>query len=201
MRSNRTLQYLAALSMVASLFALAGRAEAHALGAECKLNGNKVDVEAYYDDDTAARDAKVRVEDSDKKVITEGRTDKAGKWSFPRPKAGRYLVIVDAGAGHRTQVKITIHEGEGSASASSSQSKCDDCECCEADKGTPTGSSESISDGPSRDDFTSWPWLRIGIGFTVIAGLGGAFWVSQKINGARRNAVVNGGTQSNGEQH
>jgi hypothetical protein len=161
------------------------RARAHALGAECKLNGKQVEVEAYYDDDTAARDAKVRVEDAAKRSVAEGVTDKAGRWSFPRPQTGRYLVVVDAGAGHRTQVRITVPP-TGAASVSASVTSPDDCSCCDA---SPSSSdAATISEGPPRDEFTRFPWLKLGIGLAVIGVLGVAFFVSWRMRTVRRGA-------------
>src|SRR5947209_14726965 len=84
------------------------RSAAHGLGAECKVNGSRVELEAYYDDNTPARDARVYVEDAEHQLLAAGRTDADGRWSFARPGAGAYRVIVDAGAGHRKELKFTL---------------------------------------------------------------------------------------------
>src|SRR5205823_5472905 len=131
----------------------------HGLGAQCKLAGNKVEVEAYFDDGTPAADARVYAEDRQKKRVAAGRTDAKGRWSFTRPAAGNYVVIVDAGAGHRTQVAVTIPEAE---------SADDDCCCCEPPSRSP---SITVSEGPDRDAFTGGLWLKIGVGLSVIGGL------------------------------
>ena len=48
-------------ALTLALFLVAApRAAAHALGAECKLVGDRVEVEAFYDDDTPAREASRR---------------------------------------------------------------------------------------------------------------------------------------------
>jgi nickel transport protein len=141
---------------VLGLLALAGPARAHALGAECKVVGGRVEVEAYYDDDTPARDAKVSVRDAAQKVIVEGRTDERGCWSFPQPAAGKYEVVVDAGAGHRATVKVTV-TGD-----------------------PPAGPPQVVSDGPTREEFTRTPWLKVAIGLAAIAVLAGAFWLSRQ---------------------
>src|SRR5205085_2177382 len=98
------------------------RAEAHALSGQCKLVGNQVQVEAYFDDDSPAADAHVRVLDGAKGEIAKGRTDAKGGWSFARPAAGKYIVVVDAGAGHRTDIAMTVPPGDDSATAAA-----DDC--------------------------------------------------------------------------
>jgi hypothetical protein len=67
----------------------AGSASAHALGVEARLKDGRVVVEAFYDDDTPARDARVVVRDEDRTAVAEGRTDGDGRWSFATPPAGR----------------------------------------------------------------------------------------------------------------
>lgn len=175
------------LSPVATLLVAlltAPRADGHALGAECKQNGNRVELEAYYDDDTPARDARVRVEDTDKKVVGEGRTNGNGRWPFAKPAPGKYVIIVDAGAGHRTQLKITISSSGETPSLSASGSKNEECECC-ADPASPAagGSQDSItvSDGPRRDQFTGSHWLQISIGLLAIGGLSAAVWITRRM--------------------
>jgi hypothetical protein len=162
----------AALVLLACLVS-APRVDAHALGAECKLRGNKVEVAAFFDDDSPAPSAQVRVEAADKKVIGEGLTDAQGHWSFARPAAGRYAVIIDDGTGHRAQVTMTIPAREAA-----SEAPCDDCCCCEETTPTPA---ITVSEGPGREEFTAFPVLKIGIGVVVIGGVGLAFWLSRVI--------------------
>ena len=122
-------------------------ASAHGLFAECKIEADIVRVSAYFDDDTDAAGAKVRVLDADKRVHAEGMTDEKGKWSFPRPTAGKYRVEVDAGAGHRHAVTLTIPADPGDVPA---------------------------TDAPSREENTQFPWrkLALGLGIITIAAVG-----------------------------
>jgi nickel transport protein len=133
---------LAALLLV---LAAAGPAHAHALGASATLRGDRVEIEAYYSDDTPAREARVSVHDSADKVIAEGRTDDRGRWTFAAPPPGRYTVIVDAGAGHRKSVSVTIPNQ--------------------------TIDGQAIGEGPPREEFTRFPWERVAIGLAIIAAL------------------------------
>jgi nickel transport protein len=126
-------------------------AHAHALGAEVKLRGNRVEVEAYYSDDTPARDALVTVHNGADQVIAEGRTDDRGRWQFPAPPVGRYTVVVDAGAGHRKSINIDIPNQ--------------------------TADGETVSDGPPREEFTRFPWVRVALGLAIIAALA-AGWLA-----------------------
>lgn len=132
------------LNALLILMLAASSASAHNLGAECKLRGDRVELEAYFDDDTPARNARVMVKDASDRLIAEGKTDHEGRWSFPTPAAGRYEVIVDAGDGHRKQQSINV-------------------------PGATAASGKAISsDGPPREEFTRTPWLRILAGLTLI---------------------------------
>lgn len=118
-------------------------ARAHALGADVKLRGNRVEVEAYYSDDTPARDARVTVRERGEQMIAEGRTDDLGRWHFPAPHPGQYTVVVDAGAGHRKTVSVTIPDNPPADA--------------------------TVSSGPTRDEFTRFPWDRLVFGLAIIA--------------------------------
>ena len=144
-----TTAILLSLSLAAFL---TPQARAHSLGAECKVNGAKVDLEAYYSDDTAARQAKVEVRNSAGEKMAAGTTDDDGRWSFARPGAGRYEVIVDAGAGHRTTVRLEIVDTNPGAPGTEEAHASD----------------APANKGPSRSEFTRIPWLRIFLGFGII---------------------------------
>jgi hypothetical protein len=152
------------------LFVTIRPAHAHALGANGKLRDGKIEVEAYYDDDTPARNATVRLFDSDRREVATGRTDTKGVWLGPQLKPGLYEVVVDAGAGHRCTQKITVP-----ALASSPE---------------PTEPIEPaaplLSDGPTREEFTRFPWLKLGMGVGLIAAVGVAL-----VGLARRRKAAN----------
>lgn len=127
---------------------------AHGLGAECRLRGGQVEVTAYYDDDTPAAGARVRLLDERKQEVVAGRTDAQGRWALPAPAAGKYEVVVDAGAGHRTTRTLTVPAG---AAASTDAER--------SDPDAPV-----ISDGPTRAESTRFPWGNLGLGLGLIAG-------------------------------
>lgn len=133
-------------------------ASAHGLGAECRLRGEHVEVEAYYHDDTPVGNGTVRVFDEQRNPVAEGRTDAEGKWTFPAPQAGRYRVVVDAGAGHRATVRLTVPAVHEVSDRSNSP---------------------LVSEGPSRQEFTAAPWLKLVLGFGAIAGFGLFLWVTK----------------------
>jgi hypothetical protein len=143
------------LVLVVAAFS-APRADAHALGADCRIRGESVLLEAYFSDDTPARHAKVEVKDAAGNVFIEGQTDDDGRWSFALPAAGVYQVAVDAGMGHRTTVALSVSAEQFAAGG--------------------TGKSEGVrvGAGPGREGFTRIPWLRVALGLGVIAGLAAA---------------------------
>jgi len=132
---------------VVAVFAVVfpGVASAHGLGVEAHLKDGRVVVGGFFDDDTAAVNARVWVEDAGQDKVAEGRTDSRGTWSFPAPAPGRYRVTVDAGSGHRTTVSIAIPEAPS------------------------TGGAGVVSDGATREEFTRFPWERVALGLALIA--------------------------------
>src|SRR5262245_20681084 len=149
----------------------AGPVRAHALGAEARIRGNQVRVEAYYEDDPPAGAARVTVQDASRKVVAEGRTDEKGIWSFPRPAAGHYRLVVDAGAGHRKQLVLDIPVADVSPSEPSDQTALEQ---------TPT-----VSVGPTREEFTRTPWLKIGLGLGAIGLLSAVLYGYRRCLGCR----------------
>jgi nickel transport protein len=137
------------LTALLLVLAAANPVHAHALGADAKLRGNRVEVEAYYSDDTPARDAHVTVHDAADHTIAEGRTDEHGRWQFPAPPPGSYTVVVDAGAGHRTTRTVTIPSRPADG--------------------------ETVSEGPPRAEFTRFPWGQMALGLAIIAALAGGW--------------------------
>jgi hypothetical protein len=135
------------------LFFASTMARAHSLDATAVVRDKWVEVEAYFSDDTPARDARVIVRDHAGQVVVEGRTDDQGKWHFGKPFPGPYTVTVDAGAGHSKTKKVLVPAV------------------------LPPGPTGPISDGPNRAEFTQFPWLRMTLGLAIIAAAAAA-WVA-----------------------
>ncbi len=79
---------------------------AHKLHVEANLSGDRVRIDAYYEDDTPAQDARVTVS-KDGVTVLEGKTDEHGTWTFPRPTIGSYLVKVES-VGHAAKTEFAI---------------------------------------------------------------------------------------------
>jgi len=134
-------------------------ARAHGLGVACAIRGDKVEVEAFYDDDSAAAKAKVVVVNAKDEVVATGITDEQGLWKFAKPEPGKYEVRVDAGAGHRAKKTLNVPR--------------------------PDTSSEEPAAEPSREEQTQTPWLGVGLGLAAIAGGGGAIMLVMMLLGVR----------------
>lgn len=130
---------------------------AHAPDFEWKQVGEKIEIEAFFDDNTPIRDAKVQILDDQRNILASGVTDVHGKCKLTAPNPGKYQLFLDAGAGHRKQRAITV---DG---------------LLPVDPGT--GGSPPTS---RRDDLTRFPWERALMGLGVIALVGGAWWWSRR---------------------
>jgi nickel transport protein len=189
MRRDITCRRMQGMAAVLVLLLAVRPMAAHSLGAECKVQGDRIKVEAYFDDDTAAADAYILVCNVAQKVVAEGRTDAKGVWSFAVPETGLYRITVDAGAGHRTTIRIKVParttEADLTATAASGG-----CECCTTDGKAAVPMGAVISEGPSRAEFTRLPWGKVTLGLTAIALMGLAWggcrrWQSRRRSGDR----------------
>ncbi len=138
---------------------------AHAVGVDCTLKAGKVEVEAFYDDDSPAQQAKVQVVNAQDEIIASGVTDAKGKWTFAAPPPGAYEVRLDAGAGHRA--KRTIH--------------------VPAVESIDKPPAVKITEGRTRAEFTRFPWIQVLIGVMVLGGVGGAFAISTVLRKSGRS--------------
>lgn len=158
-------RFLPALVVV---LVLPAAAAAHGLGVEAKLKAGTLSVEAYFDDDTPAADAKVTVEDESKAVVAEGTTDAKGVWSCAAPKPGKYAVRVDAGDGHKSKATVTV---PGAV--------------------PPADEPVVVSDGPTRAAFTGpQKWAMAAVGVGLIAG--GSVIARRVTRGDRRSPPAPG---------
>ena len=149
MRESTPTRTIGAAAVVLALLGIARPASAHALGVECKLHDGVVRLEAYFDDDTAAADARVVVLDAAQLIVAEGRTDAKGMWHFPAPPLGLYRVTIDAGAGHQTVIRLRIAVPAERTAA-------------------PEPVAKMVLDGPTRAEFTQFPWGKVALGLAAI---------------------------------
>jgi len=107
--------------VVILLWAAASPAFAHRLHVDPKIVGDQLRVEAYYDDDTPAQEAKITVRAGDT-TVAEGRTDDRGVWSCPKPAAGKYTVRAES-VGHAASETLDINEVAAAEPPAADESK------------------------------------------------------------------------------
>lgn len=146
------------LFSILAVLLMVSHAAAHAIDGRWRIRADKLEVRAFFDDDSPAEDAKVRVLDLEAKQVQEGKTDADGLCVLPLPPAGEYHIVIDAGAGHRKTIEIRVPAA-----------------------GYPAGSSADDYFGP--DQPTSQRWLKAGIGIGVIGVLALAAWVALRRSG------------------
>ncbi|MCS7166797.1 MAG: hypothetical protein RMI91_14770 [Gemmatales bacterium] len=141
---------------------------AHDLGAEVRLLGDHLEVKAFFDDGTWARQAKVELLGADdRKIVAQARTDDKGRALLARPAPGKYLLRVNAGAGHLYEEQITVPPGNVQNHGPPNSTD------------TSSGTVERavlISTGPSYEEKTRFPWFKLSIGLLTLIGLALVAW-------------------------
>jgi hypothetical protein len=167
---NCTLRFL---YVTPALLLTAAPAFAHKLIVECRVQNDRVRVEAFHDDDTPAQQAKIIIADESKKIIAEGRCDERGLWSCPLPTPGKYTVRAES-VGHTAKTDLEIPDKNAKNVASIGSDN-------------PSGSLTASSNGSSpparssRDELTETPWLKLAAAFVVIAALcAGALYLRKR---------------------
>lgn len=79
----------------------------HKLCARLEIQGDQLQIEAWYDNDLPADNCKVILYRGDTK-LGEASTDERGLCKLPVPAAGSYRIDVNAGGGHRTEQLFEI---------------------------------------------------------------------------------------------
>lgn len=92
---------------------------AHALFLKAEKRQGKLYVEAWFDDDTPAQGATVKIT-QDGRLVGQGKTDERGVWTAECPPSGRYDIEATDGGGHRTHVIFTILESSSPQHAGTS---------------------------------------------------------------------------------
>ena len=88
---------------------------AHGLGVKATRTGDTVRVEAFFDSDDPAEDSEVTVTAADGRVVAKGMTDAKGIFTFQTPEPCDYLIVADAGSGHRAKTTLKISASSNEA--------------------------------------------------------------------------------------
>lgn len=94
-------------------------ASAHKITAFTDIEGNRVEISAYFSDGTPVRKGEVKVYDSNGKLVFEGKTNKEGVIDI-NLKPGKYKAVVVAELGHRAEATFTVGEDEKAETLESS---------------------------------------------------------------------------------
>lgn len=97
-----------ATAAVGGVLLTSARADAHAMHAKVKVEGDSVRLDAYHDEEFPAEFADVTVTDAAGAVVLTGKTDETGVWTFPRPKPGKYAVTVRKPDGHVATTEFEV---------------------------------------------------------------------------------------------
>lgn len=199
---------------IAMLFLLLARGSgmAHGLLATVNVQADRVLVTAFFDDDTPASKAKVQLFGSGEVPLAEARTNDTGVAELQiQLPAGEYRVVVNAGAGHRTEKRFQVRAGSplptrggpraslpqpaGTDSIRSAPLTSDRVGSPLAPLPSPGGARPSFPQGgegmgrsepsgePSRAELTQTPWLKIAIGLGAIALFALLLWLLPKRRG------------------
>ena len=82
---------------------------AHGMLMTAKIEGERIRIEVFFDDDTPADEAKIEVFNTEGTRIAEGTSDDHGVWFFPKPAPGRYSVKA-TNLGHAVQKTLTLSQ-------------------------------------------------------------------------------------------
>ncbi len=85
-------------------FCMSNQVYAHSPMCSCYDNGDKtITCEGAFSDGSSASGVTMQVKRTDGKVITQGKMDKTGNYTFKKP-AGDYKVLFDGGPGHQIEI-------------------------------------------------------------------------------------------------
>ena len=144
---------------ISVLLLAASPALAHRLHVDAKVAGDLIRVEAFYDDDTPAQEAKITLTLGDQLAV-EGRTDDKGVWTCPRPAPGTYTVRA-VSVGHAAKDSHLVPEPEPTQATIEQE---------------PPAS-------PERVKQTRTPWARLAAGLAIIGGLWVAWTIARRSTG------------------
>ncbi|MFV0438159.1 MAG: carboxypeptidase regulatory-like domain-containing protein [Desulfopila sp.] len=102
---------IATVLTLAAITFLAAPAMAHKVNIFAYAEGDTVYTESYFPDGKTVDSGTIEVMDSSGKKILEGKTDKAGQFSFPAPRPKEDLtIVIDASMGHKNSYLLKKSE-------------------------------------------------------------------------------------------
>jgi hypothetical protein len=151
--------------VVVALFAVASPASAHKIFVQGKVDGNRLRVEAYYEGNIPAQQARITVENENKEVVAEGKTDALGAWSCPAPGRGNFILRAET-VGHKSDpYPLTVLQFPSDPQS-------------EEPKGLPE--EPKADKAITREEQTCTPWWKILAGIGAIGVFFTVLWLSRR---------------------
>lgn len=153
----------------------------HGLFVKATWQAGKLRIEAFYDDDTPATQAKVTLADANGVVLAQGLTNSFGEWQLAWRRPGKLTIRCDARDGHRasTTLEVPAEASNLPAPASTSPNVTGSAEtsavrlASDQRPGVSLPTQPLATDSlPSRQELTGTPWSKALLGLALIAFLG-----------------------------
>jgi len=100
-------------------FFIPGIAFGHRVNVYAWVEGNRIYTEGYSSDGKPLKNANIKVYNSDKKLLLEGKTSNDGEFSFEVEEPQDLLIVLDLGDGHRAEYKVSKADFSGLGSTES----------------------------------------------------------------------------------
>ncbi|RKY01992.1 MAG: hypothetical protein DRP54_02725 [Spirochaetes bacterium] len=91
----------------------------HRINIYAWVEGNRIYTESYSSDGKLLKNANIRVYNSDKKLLLEGKTSTDGEFSFEVDEPQDLLIVLELGDGHRAEYRISKADFSGFGSTES----------------------------------------------------------------------------------
>ena len=99
-------------AVAAPILAFAALAHAHNVALWAEVRENRIWVETYDTEGAGLANAKIVVEDSDGKVLLEGKTDDKGKFDFPPPNRNEMVLKLILDEHHKSKFTLKAEDLE-----------------------------------------------------------------------------------------
>lgn len=173
----------------------------HGLFVKASWQSGELRIEAFYDDDTPATQAKIIIADSHGAVLAQGVTNDQGVWRLSWRQPGKLTIRCDTKDGHRASTTLEVPAEAASVPASASSTPPKDTASAGGSESPATPGRQAEPAGafdpasplatdplPSRQELTATPWSKVLLGLAMIAFLG--FAVRQMLRAGNRGLAT-----------
>lgn len=96
--------------LLGAVLLLTQHAMAHKVNVFAYVDGATVYTESYFPDGRPVKAGKIQVYDSEDVLLLEGVTDSNGLFNFAVPKIDDLRIVLEAGMGHRAEIRLKKDE-------------------------------------------------------------------------------------------